>query len=39
MDFVCSNVSVLGLLSGSHLWFISVLLLDSYVSYDDSMIS
>ena len=26
------------LLSGSHLWFISVLILDSHVSYDDTMI-
>ena len=39
VDFVCSNVSVLVLLSGSHLWFISVLILDSYVSHDDAMIS
>ena len=39
MDFVFSNVSVLVLLSGSHLLFISVLILDSYVSYDDTMIS
>ena len=38
LDFVCSNVSVLVLLSGSHLLLISVLILDSYVSYDDTMI-
>ena len=39
VEFVCSNVLVLVLLSGSHLWFISVLILDSYVSHDDTMIS
>ena len=39
VDFVCSSVSVFVLPSVSHLRFISVLILDSYVSHDDTMIS